>query len=237
MPGQSAAIRHLAGIVGGWGLVLAIALTLQRVTILIMVNAGERVQFDIRRLLFAPASAPVDELLRQDEARADHQPVQHRREQPALRSTFGASISWSRTRSCSAWPPGCCSRPSRGFSRPVAWLAPILFVLNRTYRKAAAGVVPAGSRRFYPRLDQPGGEHYRRARGDRVQPAGMEPGRLQLAAVRQHGQQRHRRPGPTGSISRYSASWASPVGPSFCCTGDTSSRPVASTAGSAWGPS
>jgi ATP-binding cassette subfamily B protein len=52
MPSEQTAILHIVEIVGLWAGVLAVALVLQRATILIMVDAGERVQFDIRRLLF-----------------------------------------------------------------------------------------------------------------------------------------------------------------------------------------
>ncbi len=46
------AVRHVAAVVGLWALVLTVAVILQRFTILIMTGAGERVQFGIRRVLF-----------------------------------------------------------------------------------------------------------------------------------------------------------------------------------------
>jgi ABC-type multidrug transport system fused ATPase/permease subunit len=49
---RSAASWHIVHLVGLWGLVLATAIILQRFTILVMVGAGESVQFDIRRRLF-----------------------------------------------------------------------------------------------------------------------------------------------------------------------------------------
>ena len=52
MPSEGDAIRHVCLIVLAWGSVFAAALVLQRVTILIMTNAGERVQFDLRRSMF-----------------------------------------------------------------------------------------------------------------------------------------------------------------------------------------
>ncbi len=57
MPTESGAIRHLVGLIGLWGAVLAVAVTIQRITILIMTDAGERVQFDLRRRLFAHLQA------------------------------------------------------------------------------------------------------------------------------------------------------------------------------------
>ncbi|MBI5864985.1 MAG: ABC transporter ATP-binding protein [Planctomycetes bacterium] len=47
------AVRQLLGIIGWWGLALAISVVLQRSQILIMTGAGERVQFDLRHALFA----------------------------------------------------------------------------------------------------------------------------------------------------------------------------------------
>jgi len=53
MPTLSGAGWHVAAVVGLWALVLSTAVILQRFTILVMTSAGERVQFDIRRRLFA----------------------------------------------------------------------------------------------------------------------------------------------------------------------------------------
>lgn len=50
---ERAVIARLCGIVGVWVIVVAAAIALQRVTILIMTGAGERVQFDLRRRMFA----------------------------------------------------------------------------------------------------------------------------------------------------------------------------------------
>lgn len=52
-PSENQAIRHVLWIVGGWGAVLGVALLLQRVVILLMTHAGEHVQFQLRRQLFA----------------------------------------------------------------------------------------------------------------------------------------------------------------------------------------
>ncbi|MEK6677624.1 MAG: ABC transporter ATP-binding protein [Planctomycetota bacterium] len=50
---SSDAITRLVGIVAFWTVLWAAALLLQRATILIMTDAGERVQFDLRRAVFA----------------------------------------------------------------------------------------------------------------------------------------------------------------------------------------
>lgn len=54
MPGVSerSAIGHVVAVIALWGGVLAVAMVLQRITILIMTNAGETVQFDLRRRIF-----------------------------------------------------------------------------------------------------------------------------------------------------------------------------------------
>jgi len=49
---RSTASWHIVQLVGWWGLVLAAAIILQRFTIVVMIGAGESVQFDIRRRLF-----------------------------------------------------------------------------------------------------------------------------------------------------------------------------------------
>jgi len=50
---ERAAIGHAAVVVGIWAAIAAVSLVLDRARILVMTNAGERVQFDIRRALFA----------------------------------------------------------------------------------------------------------------------------------------------------------------------------------------
>lgn len=54
MPGVSerSAIWHVIAVIALWGSILAVAMVLQRITILIMTNAGETVQFDLRRRIF-----------------------------------------------------------------------------------------------------------------------------------------------------------------------------------------
>jgi len=52
MPTEWHAITHLIAVVALWGLLLGAALLLQRWEIIVMTDAGERVQFDFRRALF-----------------------------------------------------------------------------------------------------------------------------------------------------------------------------------------
>lgn len=51
--GERAAVARVVKTVAVWAAVLGTAILLQRVTILIMTDAGERVQFDLRKALFA----------------------------------------------------------------------------------------------------------------------------------------------------------------------------------------
>ncbi len=50
---EHAAIRRVAGLIGLWAVVLTTAVLLQRWAIIVMTRAGECVQFDLRRALFA----------------------------------------------------------------------------------------------------------------------------------------------------------------------------------------
>jgi len=52
-PTRGQAVAHVAGIIGVWGAAMGTALILQRFVILLMTNAGERVQFSLRARLFA----------------------------------------------------------------------------------------------------------------------------------------------------------------------------------------
>lgn len=52
-PTEGTAIRHVVAVVGLWALVLASAVAIHRAQILVMTAAGERVQFDLRRAMFA----------------------------------------------------------------------------------------------------------------------------------------------------------------------------------------
>lgn len=137
MPDETGAITRLVGIVGLWGLVLAVALFLQRTTILIMVNAGERVQFDIRRLLFAQLQRLSMSFY--DKTKLGRVISRCSTDVNSLRevNVWGIDIVVKNTIIlCVA--AGMLFKTEPRLFAAVAWLAPILFVLNRTYRKAAA---------------------------------------------------------------------------------------------------
>ncbi len=53
LPTEREAIGRVVRIICVWGVLLGICVILHRVTILVMANAGERVQFDLRRAIFA----------------------------------------------------------------------------------------------------------------------------------------------------------------------------------------
>ncbi len=137
MPGEAGAIRHLLAIVGLWGAVLAVALIFQRATILIMVDAGERVQFDIRRLLFAQLQRLSMSFY--DKTKLGRIISRCSTDVNSLRevNVWGIDIVVKNTLMvCVA--AGMLLRTEPRLFAAVIWLAPILFVLNRTYRKTAA---------------------------------------------------------------------------------------------------
>ncbi len=136
MPTESQAIKRVFVIVGLWALTLSIAVILQRATILIMVDAGERVQFDIRRKLF-------DQLQKLSMSYYD-------------RTKLGRIISRCTSdvnslREINVWgidtiiknmlmmtiAAAMLLRTEPRLFLAVAWLGPILFVCNRIYRTRA----------------------------------------------------------------------------------------------------
>ncbi len=137
MPSEAGAIHHLLAIIGLWGAVLAVALILQRATILIMVDAGERVQFDIRRLLFAHLQRLSMSFY--DKTKLGRIISRCSTDVNSLRevNVWGIDIVVKNTLMvCVA--AGMLLKTEPRLFAAVAWLAPILFVLNRTYRKTAA---------------------------------------------------------------------------------------------------
>ncbi len=137
MPSQGQAIMKVVGIVGLWACLLATTLLLERVIILIMTDAGERVQFDIRRRLFghlqrlsmsfydktkfgriiSRCTSDVNSL-REVNVWGIHTVVQN-----TLMICFAAGMLLA-----TQWQ----------LFLAVAWLSPVLFVLNRAYRRKAA---------------------------------------------------------------------------------------------------
>ena len=99
-----------------------------------------------------PPAGAVDELLRQDQARPDHQPLHQRRRTPCARSTSGACTIVAnvaddvRGRRHAGRRPTCgCSCPSRGW-------AVLLFFVNRVYLKQGRRHVADGPRGVDARL-------------------------------------------------------------------------------------
>ncbi len=141
-PGADPTVRavtlHLVFVVALWCLALGVAVTLQRMTILVMTGAGESVQFDIRRRLFTKlqqlsmsyydktklgriisrCTSDVNSL-REVNVWGLTQIVNN-----SLSMLFAAAMMWIYT------------DPRLFFS--VAWLAPVLYVVNRVYLKRAA---------------------------------------------------------------------------------------------------
>ncbi len=136
---QSAAIRHVAGVVLTWAVVLGTAVILQRFTILIMTRAGEQLQFDTRKALFA-------QLQRLSMSYYD-------------KTKLGRIISRctsdiSSMREINVWGiykifANLTMMTIAGIMLiltdwrlflSVAWLAPVLFVTNRVYLRKAAGM-------------------------------------------------------------------------------------------------
>lgn len=136
-PTQRGAMLHVAAIVGLWAGILAITLLLERWIILIMTDAGERVQFDIRRRLFrhlqelsmsfydktkfgrimSRCTSDVNGL-REINVWGIHTVVQN-----TLMICFAAAM---------------LLKTDWRLFLAVAWLSPVLFTLNRLYRRKAA---------------------------------------------------------------------------------------------------
>jgi ATP-binding cassette subfamily B protein len=134
---ESTAIKHVLSVVALWALVLAIAMLLQRASIIIMTRAGESVQFDLRRHLF-------EHLQRLSMSYYD-------------RTKLGRIISRctsdiSSLREVNVWgidkivknslmvviAAGMLLYTEPRLFLAVAWLGPVLFVANYIYRRRAA---------------------------------------------------------------------------------------------------
>ncbi|MBP7933246.1 MAG: ABC transporter ATP-binding protein [Phycisphaerae bacterium] len=137
MPTEAAAIRHLGAIVLLWAAVLAVAMLLHRWTILIMTHAGEKVQFDLRRRLFAH----LQELSMSfyDRTKLGRLISRSTTDINSLRemNVWGIdSVAKNSIMMCVATTMLLATEPRLFLA--VAWLAPVLFILNRAYRRKAA---------------------------------------------------------------------------------------------------
>ncbi len=134
---QAQAIRHVLAIVLLWAAVAAVALLLQRWTIIIMTDAGERVQFDLRRALFEHLQKLSMSFY--DRTKLGRIISRCTSDVSSLRevNVWGIDIvAKNSLMMCVAGGMLLATEPRLFMA--VAWLGPILFVLNRAYRKRAA---------------------------------------------------------------------------------------------------
>jgi ATP-binding cassette subfamily B protein len=137
MPTEAQAIRHVAMIVLLWGAVVGAALVLHRLTIIIMTDAGERVQFDLRRALFGKLQKLSMSFY--DKTRLGRIISRCTSDVSSLRevNVWGIDIVAKNTlMMCVAG--GMLLNTEPRLFLAVVWLGPILFCLNRAYRKRAA---------------------------------------------------------------------------------------------------
>lgn len=137
MPTEAEAIRRVVAIVGLWALVLATALIIQRFVILIMVNTGERVQFDLRRRLFAHLQ--LLSMSFYDKTRLGRIISRCTSDINSLRevNVWGLdTVIRNGLMMCVAAGMLLATEPRLFLA--VAWLGPILYILNRVYRRKAA---------------------------------------------------------------------------------------------------
>ncbi len=137
MPTEDGAIRHLAGIVGLWALVLATAMAFQRWTILVLTDAGERVQFDLRRALFSHLQKLSMSFY--DKTKLGRIISRCTSDINSLRevNVWGIETTIKNTLMLTVAGAMLLRTEPRLFLA-VVWLAPILFLLNLAYRRRAA---------------------------------------------------------------------------------------------------
>ncbi len=150
MPAERDAIRHVVWLVLFWAAVLGTALILQRAAILVMTGAGERVQFDLRRRIFAHL---------QDLSMSYYDRTKLGRIISRCTSDIGS------LRDINVWgidtvvknalmmivAAFMLLRTEPRLFAAVAWLGPVLYVLNRLYRRRI-GVVWQIARERYTRV-------------------------------------------------------------------------------------
>jgi len=136
MPTEARAIGHVAWLVSLWACVLAVAILIHRKTILIMVAAGERVQFDIRRRLFAHLQALS--MSYYDRTKLGRIISRCTSDVNSLRevNVWGIDTVVKNTLMMCVAAAMLLKTEPRLFAS-VAWLGPILFAVNRVYRTKA----------------------------------------------------------------------------------------------------
>ncbi|MBI4579513.1 MAG: ABC transporter ATP-binding protein [Planctomycetes bacterium] len=134
---EGQAIRRVGMIVLLWACVAGTALLIHRWTILIMTNAGERVQFDLRRALFGHLQKLSMSFY--DKTKLGRIISRCTSDVSSLRevNVWGIDIVAKNSLMMCVAGGMLLSTEPRLFAA-VVWLGPILFVLNRAYRKRAA---------------------------------------------------------------------------------------------------
>lgn len=134
---EGAAIRRVIGIVIVWALVFAAVVTIHRAQILIMTDAGERVQFDLRRRLFAHLQALS--MSYYDKTKLGRIISRCTSDLNSLRdiNVWGLdTISKNIFMMIVAGAMLLTTEPRLFLA--VVWLLPLLFVLNRLYHRRAS---------------------------------------------------------------------------------------------------
>lgn len=137
MPDAGSAVGHVVALVALWAVVLAAALLMQRAEILVMTDAGERVQFDLRRRLFAHLQALS--MSYYDRTRLGRIISRCTSDVNSLReiNVWGLSTIVKNVVMLLAAGAMLALTEVRLFLA-VAWLAPVLYALNHFYRTRAA---------------------------------------------------------------------------------------------------
>lgn len=134
---ESAAIRSVVTIVGVWSAAFALSVIVQRAQILIMASAGERVQFDLRRALFAHLQRLS--MTFYDRTRLGRIISRCTSDLGSLRdiNVWGLDTVVKNGLMMMFAAAMLLATEPRLFAA-VAWLGPVLFVCNRVYRRRAA---------------------------------------------------------------------------------------------------
>ncbi|MFI5381194.1 MAG: ABC transporter ATP-binding protein [Tepidisphaerales bacterium] len=150
MPTRGGAIRFVFVIVGAWAGVYAASLIIQRWVILIMTNAGERVQFELRRKLFAHLQWLSMSYF--DKTKLGRIISRCTSDIASLRevNVWGINTLLMNTLMMVTAGAMLLYTDWRLFA-VVAWLGPVLFFANRVYRRYA-GVQAQIAREGYTRV-------------------------------------------------------------------------------------
>jgi ATP-binding cassette subfamily B protein len=150
MPTRGGAIRFVFVIVGVWAAVYAGSLIIQRQVILIMTNAGERVQFELRRKLFAHLQWLSMSYF--DKTKLGRIISRCTSDIASLRevNVWGINTLLMNTLMMVTAGVMLLYTDWRLFA-VVAWLGPVLFAANRVYRRYA-GVQAQIAREGYTRV-------------------------------------------------------------------------------------